>query len=151
MQIRQIRYFLAICAEGNFTRAARSCGVSQPSLTQALLRLEAELGGALFERGWKESRLTELGTLVRRHLVDIARSERLAKRKAADFAACRRQAFQLNSQRNGNYHEAHLGDAGNGSTDRGSDIPRHRRAGNRVASSDRQKGSNGHQSIAFEP
>ena len=50
MQMHQIRYFLALCEERNFTRAARRCGVSQPSLTNAIIGLERELGGALFQR-----------------------------------------------------------------------------------------------------
>src|SRR5262249_6601752 len=50
MQMQQIRYFLALCEERSFTRAAKRCGVSQPSLTNAIIRLEQELGGALFQR-----------------------------------------------------------------------------------------------------
>jgi len=50
MQMQQIRYFLALCEERSFTRAAKRCGVSQPSLTNAILGLEQELGGALFQR-----------------------------------------------------------------------------------------------------
>src|SRR5215510_12078500 len=50
MQMHQIRYFLALSAERNFTRAARRCGVSQPSLTNAIIALERELGGVLFQR-----------------------------------------------------------------------------------------------------
>jgi LysR family hydrogen peroxide-inducible transcriptional activator len=47
MQLQQIRYFLAICKSRSFTGAAHQCGVSQPSLTQAIKRLELELGGRL--------------------------------------------------------------------------------------------------------
>jgi hypothetical protein len=47
MEMHQIRYFLALCEERGFTRAARQCGISQPSLTNAIIRLEQELGGAL--------------------------------------------------------------------------------------------------------
>ena len=50
MQLPQIRYFLALCDEHSFTRAARRSGVSQPSLTNAIRALEEELGGALFQR-----------------------------------------------------------------------------------------------------
>ena len=50
MQMHQIRYFLALCEERNFTRAAKRCGVSQPSLTNAIIALEQELGAALFQR-----------------------------------------------------------------------------------------------------
>jgi DNA-binding transcriptional LysR family regulator len=50
MQMHQIRYFLALCEERNFTRAAKRSGISQPSLTNAISALERELGGALFHR-----------------------------------------------------------------------------------------------------
>src|SRR5262249_6971938 len=50
MEMHQIQYFLALCEERSFTRAARQCGISQPSLTNAIIRLEQELGGPLFER-----------------------------------------------------------------------------------------------------
>jgi LysR family transcriptional regulator, hydrogen peroxide-inducible genes activator len=73
VQMQQIRYFLALCQELNFTAAARRCGVSQPSLTTAIGSLEGELGGALFQR--KPSiGLTGLGRAVRPYLDEIARN-----------------------------------------------------------------------------
>src|SRR5215469_10718930 len=42
MQMQHIRYFLALCEERSFTRAAKRCGVSQPSLTNAIMVLEQE-------------------------------------------------------------------------------------------------------------
>jgi DNA-binding transcriptional LysR family regulator len=50
MQITQVRYFLAVCQERNFTRAARRCGVAQPTVTNSIQALERELGAALFHR-----------------------------------------------------------------------------------------------------
>ena len=73
MQMQQVHYFLALCEELNFTRAARRCGVSQPSLTNAISALEREVGGALFHR--KPSiALTGLGRMVRPYLDEIARN-----------------------------------------------------------------------------
>ena len=60
MQLQQIKYFLVLRDELNFTRAAQRCGVSQPTLTGCIKRLEAELGGLLFARRRKIS-LTHLG------------------------------------------------------------------------------------------
>ena len=53
MQLQQIKYFLVLHEELSFTRAARRCGVSQPSLTGCIKRLEAELGGPLFAASGK--------------------------------------------------------------------------------------------------
>src|SRR5258705_6253100 len=50
MEMHQVRYFLAVTEELNFSRAARSCEVSQPTLSRAIKSLEAELGGDLFRR-----------------------------------------------------------------------------------------------------
>jgi DNA-binding transcriptional LysR family regulator len=50
MDMPQIRYFLALSEELNFTRAAKQCGVSQPSLTNGIIELERHFGGALFRR-----------------------------------------------------------------------------------------------------
>src|SRR5262245_15788056 len=72
MEMHQIRYFLALCEEMNFTRAARRCGVTQPSLTNAIRALERELGGAVFHRK-PRIELTELGRAVRPYLQEIGR------------------------------------------------------------------------------
>src|SRR3954465_6016449 len=61
MEMHQVRYFLSLCEELNFTRAAESCNVAQPSLTRAIKQLEEELGGELFRRERNLSHLTELG------------------------------------------------------------------------------------------
>ena len=50
VQINQIIYFMVLCEERNFTRAAKRCRISQPSLTNAIKALEDELGDALFTR-----------------------------------------------------------------------------------------------------
>jgi LysR family transcriptional regulator, hydrogen peroxide-inducible genes activator len=65
MQMHHVRYFLALCEERNFTRAAKRCGIAQPSLTKAIKILESSLGGALFYRSLSETRLTKLGNLVK--------------------------------------------------------------------------------------
>ena len=50
MQLQKVRYFMAVCEERSFIRAARRSGVSQPSLSNAIKRFEDDLGGALFIR-----------------------------------------------------------------------------------------------------
>ena len=61
MEMHQIRYFLALCEELNFTRAAERCNVAQPSLTRAIRLLEEEFGGGLVNRERANTHLTELG------------------------------------------------------------------------------------------
>jgi len=87
MQMNQVRYFLAIYEEQSFTRAARRCGVSQPSLTNAIQRLEHSLGGLLFHRTPKNTVPTALGRAVARDLRQINRCVHRAKRKAGDLLA----------------------------------------------------------------
>lgn len=68
MEMHQVRYFLAVARERNFTRAAEACNVTQPSLTRAIQKLEEEFGGALFRRERALTHLTELGKMMHPHL-----------------------------------------------------------------------------------
>jgi LysR family hydrogen peroxide-inducible transcriptional activator len=61
MEVHQLRYFCAVAESGNFTRAARLAHVAQPSLSQQIIKLEAELGARLFDRLPKSVRLTAFG------------------------------------------------------------------------------------------
>ena len=72
MELIHVRYFLTLCEEENFTRAAKLCGVSQPSLSKLIRSLEEKLGGALFERK-PRVRLSALGQSVRPHFEAIWR------------------------------------------------------------------------------
>jgi Bacterial regulatory helix-turn-helix protein, lysR family len=83
MNLKQVRYFLALCEECNFTRAAERCAVTQPTLTIAIRQLEAELGGSLFKREGRTSNLSELGTAVRPYLESVDSAVIGAKRAAA--------------------------------------------------------------------
>ena len=87
MKIRQVTYFLALCEDRSFTRAARRCGVAQPSLTRAIQLLEQEIGGRLFERSNSSVRLTELGLLVHPEFVRIGQATETIKGTAAEFLA----------------------------------------------------------------
>ncbi|MBZ9734380.1 LysR family transcriptional regulator [Mesorhizobium sp. CA18] len=64
MEISQVRYFLAVAKELNFTRAAEQCNVTQPALSRAIKLLEDEFGGPLFHRERRFTHLTELGRMV---------------------------------------------------------------------------------------
>ena len=69
MEIHQLRYFVAVADEGSFSRAATKVRVAQPSLSQQIRKLEAELGQPLFDRLPRSVVLTEAG----RCLIDYAR------------------------------------------------------------------------------
>ena len=82
MELAQIRYFVTLCSERNFTRAARRCGVSQPSLGHGIKALERELGGTLFERS--NMSLTPLCKSLRLHFESaVASVGQIAKRATA--------------------------------------------------------------------
>lgn len=95
MEMHQIRYFLAVPDELNFTRAAERCSVSQPSLTRAIKMLEDELGGPLFNRERRHTHLTELGRMVLPHMRDIHTRAIDAKREAIDFVKLKRASLKL--------------------------------------------------------
>jgi len=62
MELHQLRYFCAVAENGQlFPARAEHSHVSQPSLSQQILKLEAELGARLFDRLGRSVRLTEVG------------------------------------------------------------------------------------------
>lgn len=71
MELRHLRYFLAAAQKGSFTAAAKSLGVSQPTLTVALRELEGEVGATLFFRERTGVRPTPAGEELARHATDV--------------------------------------------------------------------------------
>jgi DNA-binding transcriptional LysR family regulator len=67
MTLQQLTYFLAAVEHGSFSAAAESLFMAQPSLSDQVRRLEAELGVALFARAGRGLQLTEAGRLFRPH------------------------------------------------------------------------------------
>lgn len=71
MELRLLRYFLAVAREENITRAAEVLHITQPSLSKQLMELEQELGKQLFIRGKRKITLTEEGILLRKRADEI--------------------------------------------------------------------------------
>jgi DNA-binding transcriptional LysR family regulator len=95
MEMHQVRYFLAAAKHLNFTRAARECGVSAPSLLRAIKLLEQEFGGPLFNRERAATHLTELGRIALPHLEQVLQESQDAKRKARDFINLKEATLKL--------------------------------------------------------
>ncbi|MCK6550297.1 LysR substrate-binding domain-containing protein [Myxococcota bacterium] len=67
IELRHLRYFLAVAETSSFTRAAARMNIAQPSISQQIKDLEHELGTPLFDRLGKSVRLTEAGQTFRAH------------------------------------------------------------------------------------
>ncbi|WP_433633681.1 transcriptional regulator CynR [Nocardia sp. CA-120079] len=80
MELRHIRYLLAVADHGNFTRAAESLHISQPTLSQQIKQLEHALGVVLLDRSGRTVRLTDVGEAYAHHarlaLRDLGAAER---------------------------------------------------------------------------
>ena len=80
MEIRTLRYFLAIAREENMTRAAENLHVTQPTLSKQMRSLEEELGKKLFTRHSFNIKLTEEGLLLRDRAEDlVAMADKIEK------------------------------------------------------------------------
>jgi DNA-binding transcriptional LysR family regulator len=86
MELRHIRYFLAVAAEQNFTRAAERVGIGQPSLSLQIRDLEHAVGARLFHRIPQGAELTDAGKAFHdqvRNIPDhVERATQLARRAA---------------------------------------------------------------------
>lgn len=87
MNLRDLEYVTAVADHGHFGQAAQACAVSQPTLSGQILKLEKELGVAIFERCGRTIRLTQAGETIVAHArtaVAAAEAVQAAARAARD-------------------------------------------------------------------
>ncbi|MFH1499557.1 MAG: LysR substrate-binding domain-containing protein [Verrucomicrobiota bacterium] len=97
MEIHQLRYFLAVARTSNFSRAAEQCHVSQPSLSQQIMKLEAELGERLFARNRRAVALTPAGRRLLGHAGRVLDELELARESVSERGAVVRGRVRLGS------------------------------------------------------
>ena len=71
MELRHLRYFVAVVEEQSITKAADKLCIAQPPLSRQIQKLEEELGITLFERGSRPVKTTEAGMFFYEHAVQI--------------------------------------------------------------------------------
>ena len=71
MELRELKYFLAVAQEGSISAAAEYLYMTQPSLSRQMQNLEKEVGGPLFERGSRRINLTERGLLLKKRAEEM--------------------------------------------------------------------------------
>lgn len=86
MELRLLRYFLAVAREGNITRAAEDLHITQPTLSRQMAQLEEELGCTLFRRGGRKLELTQEGMLLRRRAEEMLQLEERIQRELTGTA-----------------------------------------------------------------
>lgn len=84
MELRVLRYFLAVVREETISGAAEAMHVTQPTLSRQMMELEEELGKTLFVRGKRKISLTEEGMLLRKRAREIVA---LVEKTEAEFSA----------------------------------------------------------------
>ena len=92
MDIRQLHYFLVLCEEMNYTRAAQRLFLSRQALRQSISALEAELCGPLFLSAHHRLSLTDRGVSLQRHAAPVV--EQFQQMQAALHAESRSQILR---------------------------------------------------------
>jgi LysR family transcriptional regulator, hydrogen peroxide-inducible genes activator len=95
MNLQQLGYFVAVARTRNFTRAAESCFVAQPALSQQIRKLEAELGLPVFERRRRGVDLTAAGTAFLAYAEQVLQLVAEGKQRVTDLQKVRHGAVSV--------------------------------------------------------
>lgn len=85
MELRELKYFLAVAREESISKAAEALFITQPSLSRQMQNLEKETGKVLFVRGSRKITLTEAGMLLKKRAEEIVELCDKAQREVASF------------------------------------------------------------------
>ncbi|GAA2224741.1 transcriptional regulator CynR [Streptomyces amakusaensis] len=95
LELRHLRYLLAVAEHGNFTRAAEDLRISQPTLSQQIKQLERAVGVQLLDRTGRSVRLTDAGETYVRYARRALRDLAAAERAVLDVADLSRGSLRL--------------------------------------------------------
>lgn len=95
LELRHLRYLLAVAEHHNFTRAAEELRISQPTLSQQIKQLERTVGVQLLDRGGRSVRLTDAGAVYAEHARRALRDLAAAERAVHDLADLTRGHLRL--------------------------------------------------------
>ncbi|CAM4522067.1 MAG: LysR substrate-binding domain-containing protein [Paenibacillus macerans] len=95
MELKQLEYFMAVCQELHFTRAAEKLGIAQPSLSQQIRLLEHEIGTPLFDRVGKRTLITEAGKTLLHHCYNIFHELSQARAAISELQSLNRGTLKI--------------------------------------------------------
>lgn len=97
MDLRQLEYFMTVCEELHFTKAAEKLHISQPSLSQQIKNLEFKLGVPLFDRIGRSTAITEAGKILLAHSKRVFYEIEQAEAALNDLNGLRRGSLTVGS------------------------------------------------------
>ena len=101
MELAELRVFLAVASERSFSRAAAKLHRTQPAVSQAIRRLEEEVGERLFDRSSKDGTLTEAGRVLREYAERLQRLAEEAQLSVRELRGLQRGRVLVGSNEGG--------------------------------------------------
>ncbi|MEK5037079.1 LysR family transcriptional regulator [Sporosarcina sp. FSL K6-3457] len=97
MELKQLEYFIVLCQELHFTRAAEKLGIAQPSLSQQISLLEHEVGMPLFDRIGKKNILTDAGKILLNYSYNVFHEISQARAAISELQGLERGSLKIGS------------------------------------------------------